>query len=65
MLAYTAVDGLRAISRDFDLDWHLVSDDTSAVHRDWRESFRAGQRSGRRAFNMLAALLPIGAIWLR
>jgi hypothetical protein len=66
MLAYTAVDGLRAISRDFDLDWQPdVRDDSPAARRDWRRSVRANQRLGRYFLPALVALLPFGGIWLR
>ncbi|MFT4039843.1 MAG: hypothetical protein QM692_16820 [Thermomicrobiales bacterium] len=62
MLAYTAVDGLRAISRDFDMDWApSVNDDLVATRRDWRDSFVGG----RRLAAALVALLPLGAGWLR
>lgn len=63
MLAYTAVDGLRAISRDFDLDWQPdVRDD---LHSTRRPSFRTSQRLGRYSLTALVALLPFGSIWLR
>jgi hypothetical protein len=63
MLAYTAVDGLRAISRDFDLDWQPdVHEDPIPVRRNWRTSLRGGQQ----ALGTLLALLPLGAIaWQR
>jgi hypothetical protein len=66
MLAYTAVDGLRAISRDFDLDWQPESGEfLSAPRRDWRRSFQGGQRLDRYSLGALVALLPFGAAWLR
>jgi hypothetical protein len=67
MLAYTAVDGLRAISRDFDLDWQPdVHEDPIPVRRDWRTSLRGGQGLGRQALGLLLALLPLGAMaWQR
>ena len=66
MLAYTAVDGLRAISRDFDLDWQpQVGEDLAVLRRDWRTSFRNRQRLRRYALGALAALLPWGVTWLR
>ena len=62
MLAYTAMDGLRAISRDFDMEWApSVNDDLVATRRDWRASFS----SGRRLAAAFAALLPLSAAWLR
>lgn len=58
MLAYTAVDGLRAISRDFDLHWQPdLTDGRAASGRDWRTSLRAT----RQLLSALAFLLPIGA----
>ncbi len=67
MLAYTAVDGLRAISRDFDLDWQpQVNESLAASGRDWRNSPRAGQHLARLALGAFLALLPLGAIaWQR
>ena len=63
MLAYTAVDGLRAISRDFDLDWQpTMNEELAATARNWRRSLL----SSRRAVSALALLLPLGvAAWLR
>jgi hypothetical protein len=63
MLAYTAVDGLRAISRDFDLHWQPdINENLTAGQRDWRISLRAG----RQALSAIALLLPFGAAaWLR
>ncbi|MBL8129497.1 MAG: hypothetical protein JNM64_17815 [Chloroflexia bacterium] len=63
MLAYTAVDGLHAISRDFDLHWQPdVTDAPTAAHRDWRINLGAG----RQALSTLALLLPVGlAAWIR
>lgn len=58
MLAYTAVDGLRAISRDFDLHWQPdLTDREAAPSRDWRATLRRG----RQMLAALALLLPIGA----
>lgn len=67
MLAYTAVDGLRAISRDFDLDWQpQVNDDLTAARRTWRASVRSAQRHGRQTLGALVTLLPLGLIaWQR
>jgi len=66
MLAYTAVDGLRVISRDFDFDWQPeVGENFSATRRGWRNSFQDGQRLGRYSLGALVALLPFGASWLR
>lgn len=67
MLAYTAVDGLRAISRDFDLDWRPdVNDDLTPGRRNWRTHLRDGQEIGRHALGALLALLPLGATaWQR
>ena len=67
MLAYTAVDGLRAISRDFDLYWQPeVHEGLTASGRDWRNAPRAGQHIARLAFGAFLALLPLGAItWQR
>lgn len=63
MLAYTAVDGLRAISRDFDLHWQPDVDDRgAATGRNWRGALRAG----RQALSAIALILPFGtAAWLR
>ena len=63
MLMYTAVDGLRAISRDFDLHWQPdVNANLTAGQRDCRTSFRAG----RQVLSTLAHLLPFSAAaWLR
>jgi hypothetical protein len=63
MLAYTAVDGLRAISRDFDLHWQPDIDDRLATSgRGWRVALR----TGRQVLSALALLLPFGAAaWLR
>ena len=61
MLAYTAVDGLRAISRDFDLAWQpSVGDDLVPSGRNWRTSFQASQRRAQQALAALLALLPVG-----
>lgn len=66
MLAYTAVDSLRVISRDFDIDWQpAVGENLAAPRRSWRTSFQDGQRLGRYALSALAALLTVGAAWLR
>ena len=66
MLAYTAVDSLRVISRDFDFDWRPeVGENLAATRRDWRSSFREGQRLGRYSLGALVALLPFGSAWLR
>lgn len=63
MLAYTAVDGLRAISRDFDLDWQPdVNEGLAASSRNWRDALR----TGRQVLSAIALLLPVGAAgWLR
>ena len=63
MLAYTAVDGLRAISRDFDLHWQPnVNESLTTGWLGWRTSFRAG----RQALSAIAVVLPFGAAaWLR
>ena len=63
MLAYTAVDGLCAISRDFDLHWQPeVHDGLAASGRDWRNALR----TGRQVLSAMALLLPFGAAaWLR
>jgi hypothetical protein len=64
MLAYTAIDGLRAISRDFDLNWQPdVNEDRKAGHREWRASLRAGRSTGRQALGAFLVLLPLGAIF--
>lgn len=67
MLAYTAVDGLRAISRDFDLDWQpAMNGDLTVARRNWRSSFPMGSGLGRQIVGALVALLPFGAAaWLR
>jgi hypothetical protein len=67
MLAYTAVDGLRAISRDFDLHWQPeIHDGLAASGRDWRDGLRTGQRIGQQALGAFLALLPLGVTaWLR
>jgi hypothetical protein len=66
MLAYTAVDGLRAISRNFDLDWQpAIGEQLSSPRPRWRTSFGEGQRPSRNALGILAALLTFGAAWLR
>jgi hypothetical protein len=67
MLAYTAVDSLRAISRDFDLDWQpTVSENVAASSRNWRGSLRTGQGPAPRILGALLALLPISVVpWLR
>jgi hypothetical protein len=66
MLAYTAVDGLRAISRDFDLDWQPnVTEDRTPIRPNWQTGLRASQRVGRRALGAFLALLPIGEIVLQ
>ena len=66
MLAYTAVDSLRVISRDFDIEWQPeVGELLASPRRNWRSSFQNGQRPGRYALSALAALLPFGAAWLR
>lgn len=60
MLAYTAVDGLRAISRDFDFDWQpTVGDALVPSGRTWRTSFQASQRRAQQAMAALLALLPV------
>ncbi|MCA9863527.1 MAG: hypothetical protein R2853_05735 [Thermomicrobiales bacterium] len=61
MLAYTAVDGLRAISRDFDLHWQPdVTANAAASGRDWRTALRPG----RQALGAIALLLACGvAAW--
>lgn len=62
MLAYTAVDGLRAISRDFDLEWQpSVSEGSTVSGRDWHASLRVGQRIGQQALAAFLALIPLGA----
>jgi hypothetical protein len=63
MLAYTAIDGLRAISRDFDLNWQPDIDDRLATSgREWRTSLGVG----RQVLTAIALLLPFGAAaWLR
>jgi hypothetical protein len=66
MLAYTAADSLRVISRDFDFDWQPeVGENFSANRRNWRHSFRDGQRAGRYTLGALVALIPFGTSWLR
>ena len=67
MLAYTAVDGLRAISRDFDLDWQpALNDDFPVTRRHWRSGVRSGQRVGQQPLGAFLALLPFAAIaWQR
>lgn len=67
MLAYTAVDGLRAISRDFDLAWQpQVNEGLAASGLDWRHRPRAGQHLARLALGAFLALLPVGATaWQR
>jgi hypothetical protein len=66
MLAYTAVDSLRVISRDFDLNWQPeIGESLSVPRRNWRTSVQDGQRLGRNVFGALAALLLVGAAWLR
>ncbi len=58
MLAYTAVDGLRAISRDFDLHWQPdINEDLAASGRGWRGALR----TVRRVVGAIALLLPFGA----
>jgi hypothetical protein len=61
------VDGLRAISRDFDLQWQPgINEDLAAASRDWRNGLRSGQHIGRQAFGAFLALLPFGALaWQR
>ncbi len=63
MLAYTAVDGLRAISRDFDLNWQPdVNENLSIARRNRRSSVRSGQHIGRQVLGAFLAQLPLGAI---
>jgi hypothetical protein len=66
MLAYTALDGLRVISRDFDFDWQPeVGEPLSTPRRNWRTSFGDSRRLGRNALWTLAGLVPFGVAWLR
>lgn len=67
MLAYTAVDGLRAISRDFDLDWQpSINDGPVVSSRAWHRNLRPSGRLGAQVFAAILALLPLGAIvWQR
>ena len=67
MLAYTAVDGLRVISRDFDLDWQpSMNDDLAVARHGWRSSLPRGHGRRGQIVGALVALLPFGAAtWLR
>ncbi|MFN8664122.1 MAG: hypothetical protein U0075_19690 [Thermomicrobiales bacterium] len=63
MLAYTAVDSLRVISRDFDFDWQpAVNDDLAVARRSWSGQLRTRQRLNRIALAVLALLLPASAL---
>lgn len=67
MLAYTAVDSLRAISRDFDLNWQpSVSDNNAASRHDWRSALRVRRPQGRHTLGAMLTVLAFGtASWLR
>lgn len=67
MLAYTAVDSLRAISRDFDFNWQPTVNDelTTSTRRGGRNAHRVNQRLVWPSVVMLVALLAPGAAWAR
>ncbi|MCA9877580.1 MAG: hypothetical protein KC442_07355 [Thermomicrobiales bacterium] len=66
MLAYTAVDSLRAISRTFDLDWQPpVNAELANARRAWRNSLRARPHPGWPSVVTLIAVLAPGAPWAR